>query len=393
MPGKFTGFFVMILWLRSGDIMFNKKLFEKFDYVLFMIILALMAIGIVALTSATHAIPTGDMADVEKQVMWIIISITAMLAVAAFDYETLGSYSFRLYVLMLVLLIAVLFTRPINGASSWFNLGPFAFQPSEIAKIILIISLAKHIDRITSKDENAINKPKNILMLLLHVGIPILLIMKQPDFGTAMVIVSIVFIMVFLANMSYKYVGTVAIGGVLGIGLLRFFILKGNNLFFSEYQAKRIKVFFDPTLDPHGSGYNVLQSKLAIGSGQVSGMGLLNGTQTQLGNIPAKTTDFIFSVIGEELGFIFCALIVVLFVLLLLRCISIARISKDFYGALITVGVMTMIGIHVLVNIGMTIGLVPVTGIPLPFISYGGSSLLTNMMGIGLVMSVAAKNK
>lgn len=379
--------------LLCGDIMFHGKIHRKFDYVLFMLILILMFIGVVALASATHSIPVEGMTEVERQVIWIFISIGVMLFVSIIDYETLGNYSFRFFIGIIVLLIAVFFTRPVNGASSWFDLGFFSFQPSEIAKIVLIISLAKHLDRIVSKDQMGINKPSNIIMVSLHVGVPVLLILMQPDFGTAMVIVAITFAMAFLANMSYKYIGSLAAVGIFSLGLLRFFLLKGHDLFFDKYQANRIRVFFDPSLDPLGSGYNVLQSKLAIGSGQLSGMGLFKGTQTQLGYIPAKTTDFIFSVIGEELGFIFCAFVVMLFVMLLLRLLYISKNSKDFYGSLIVVGVVAMIGVHVLVNIGMTIGVVPVTGIPLPFISYGGSSLLTNMIGIGLVMSVAAKSK
>lgn len=370
--------------------MFNKRVYSKFDYVLFLIIIILMSIGVVALMSATQTVATGDMTEVHKQLVWIIISIIAMMLVASIDYETLGAYSSRFYLAILVLLVAVIFTNPVNGASSWFNLGFFSFQPSEVAKIVLIVSLSKHINKIVSKDEMGVNRLENIIKVLLHAGIPILLILKQPDFGTAMVIVAIVFAMVFMANMRYLYAGIIAITGILGTTIFLILIFNGNNLFLDAYQADRIRVFLDPTLDPTGRGYNVLQSKLAIGSGQISGMGLFQGTQTQLGNIPAKTTDFIFSVIGEELGFVFCTIVIVLFVLLLLRCIHIAKTARDFYGTLIVIGVTAMIGVHMLVNIGMTIGLVPVTGIPLPFISYGGSSLLTNMMAIGLVMSVAA---
>ena len=370
--------------------MLNKKMYKKFDYILLIIILALMSIGVVGLMSATQ----GNMADVYKQLTWVVFSIVGMVIIATIDYEMLGSYSFRIYLSIMILLIAVLFTRPINGARSWFDFGPFSIQPGELAKIFLIITLAKHIDKIVSKDEKGINKPKNLILVFLHAGLPIVLIMIQPDFGTAVVIIAITLAMIFLGNISYKYVIPVVLVGIVSIFLLRYLILIHNmDLFFNHYQAERIRVFFDPQIDPRGSGYNVLQAQMAIGSGQLNGMGLFKGTQTQLGSIPAKTTDFIFAVIGEELGFVFGAIVVLLFVLLLIKCVSIAKMSKDFHGSLIAVGVTTMIGIHVLVNIGMNIGLVPVTGIPLPFISYGGSSFLTNMMGIGLVMSVAAKAK
>lgn len=369
----------------------DKKIFGKFDLITILIILMLMSIGIVALLSATQAFPTGNFSYVKKQVFWIIAGFTVMALMSAVDYEALSSYSFHLYLGIMVLLIAVLFTPPIHGATSWFNFGMFSIQPSEIAKIVLIISLGKHIEKIMSKDELGINKPKSMIVLLLHAGLPILLILNQPDFGTAMVIMAIMVSMIFIANINYKFIGSIAAAMVAGIAVIRYYILQGSNLFFLPHQAKRIRVFFDPTMDPLGDGYNVLQSQLAIGSGGVCGMGPFSGTQTQLGNIPAKTTDFIFSVIGEELGFIVSALVVVLFILLLMRGIQIARNARDMYGTLIATGVTAMIAIHVMVNIGMTIGLVPVTGIPLPFISYGGSSLLTNMMGIGLLMNVASR--
>ena len=373
--------------------MFDKKIFGKFDLISILIVLSLMTIGLIALVSATQAYSTGDFSEVKKQALWIAAGFLVMIMISVIDYEAAGSYSFQLYLTIMVFLVAVLFTKPINGATSWFNFGMFSIQPSEIAKIVLIITLAKHIEKIMTKDELGINKPKSIIMLLLHAGVPILLILAQPDFGTAMVIMAILVAMIFIANINYKFIGTIATMVVAGIALIRYMVLKGNNLFFMPHQANRIRVFFDPSLDPLGSGYNVLQSQLAIGSGGLTGMGLFRGTQTQLGNIPAKTTDFIFSVIGEELGFTVCAIVVVLYVLLLMRGIYIARNARDIYGAFIATGVTAMLATHVIVNIGMTIGLVPVTGIPLPFISYGGSSFLANMMGIGLLMNVATKVK
>lgn len=376
--------------------MFEKKIFGKFDIVTTLIVIILMTVGVIALISATQAYANDDFSWVRKQVFWIFAGFIAMVVISVIDYEALGYYGFQLYIIIMILLIAVLFTKPINGASSWFDLGFFSIQPSEIAKIVLIITLAKHIEKILSKDELGINKPKSIITLIIHAGLPTLLILNQPDFGTAMVIIAILVAMVFIANINYKFIGGIAALGIAVIAVIRYFILKGNNLFFLPHQAKRIRVFFNPELDPLGSGYNVLQSQLAIGSGKLTGMGFLQGTQTQLGNIPAKTTDFIFSVIGEELGFVACAVVVMLYVFLLLRGIYLASNARDMYGTLIATGVTAMLATHVIVNIGMTMGLVPVTGIPLPFISYGGSSLLTNMMGIGLLMNVAAgvkKNK
>lgn len=372
--------------------MFKKKILRKIDYVLTSIILALMLVGILALMSTTHAFTTGDTSVVTKQSLWILFCLILMVIVANIDYEVLASHSFKLYCFINILLIAVLFTKEINGARSWFNFGPISVQPSELAKIILIITLAKHLDKILSKNELGIHKPKNIIMVSLHFGIPFALILKQPDFGTAMVLLAIVVGMIFMANIDFKIIGIFTAIGVVSLTTLKYLIMKGYTLFFSSYQIERIKVFFDPTYDPRGSGYNVLQAKLAIGSGQLSGMGLFKGMQTQLGNIPENTTDFIFSAVGEELGFIVCTIVVLLFIFLLLRCLYIARNAKDMYGSLVVIGVVALIATHTVVNIGMNLGVVPVTGIPLPFISYGGSSLMTNMIALGLVMSVYSRS-
>lgn len=214
--------------------------------------------------------------------------------------------------------------------------------------------------------------------------IPILLVIKQPDYGTAMVMLAILAFMLFVGGLDYKYIIAAVILVAIGVPLAYQYVLP-------EHAKDRITVFLNPETDPQGAGYNIIQAKLAVGSGQMWGMGLLEGNQTQLGYLPMKVTDFIYAVISEEMGFVFSAIVVVLYVLLIIKGYGIAKDAEDVYGALIATGVTTMYLAHFLENVGMNIGLMPITGIPLPFISYGGSSMITNFIGLGLLLSVSSK--
>lgn len=222
------------------------------------------------------------------------------------------------------------------------------------------------------------------MLILLFTMVPILLVIKQPDYGTAMVMLAVIAFMLFVGGLDYKYIIVAAIVVAVGIPLAYQYVLP-------EHAKDRITVFLNPETDPQGAGYNIIQAKLAVGSGQMWGMGLLEGNQTQLGYLPMKVTDFIFAVISEEMGFVFSVAVVGLFVLLIIRGYTIAKTSEDVYGSLIATGVTTMWLAHFLENVGMNIGLMPITGIPLPFISYGGSSMITNFIGLGLLLSVSAK--
>lgn len=223
-------------------------------------------------------------------------------------------------------------------------------------------------------------------MIVLYIAIPALFVIKQPDYGTAMVMLVFFAVMVFSAGISLWYV----LGAMIAVGASLPFVY----LYVLPAHAKdRILVFLNPQSDPLGAGYNIIQSMLAVGSGQVWGMGLFNGNQTQLGYLPMKTTDFIYSVISEEMGFVVSILIVILFVLLIIRVFHIAKNAKDTFGSLLAVGIGSMFLAHFIENVGMTIGLMPITGIPLPFISYGGSSMLTNFMALGILLSVNRKRK
>ena len=361
----------------------DKKLIKNIDLRIIISILLLFAIGIVFISSATKVAYGGSLSYVKIQMVAFILGIIGAGLVLFFDYNTFGEMEKVIYAINIILLISVfIFGQEIKGSKSWIIFGPLSFQPSEIVKIGFILCFAKQLE----KREETLNTFKGFLPLLLYIAPVILLIMKQPDFGTALVFVFFSFFMLYSAGLSYKFIAIMGGLGTISIPILWFY-------YFGEYQKYRIMVFFNPEMDPLGRGYHVIQSKIAIGSGQLIGKGLFKGTQNNLGFIPERHTDFIFSVIGEELGLLGSILVIILFMWLIMRCIYIAKISKDSYGKYITVGIMAMFLFHILENIGMTMGIMPVTGIPLPFISYGGSSLLTNMIAIGLVLNVGMRRQ
>lgn len=234
------------------------------------------------------------------------------------------------------------------------------------------------------KEKKTLNKPLSVIAILMYVAIPCVLLAMQPDYGTAMVFLVVSALMIFIAGINIWYVVGAIVTVVVSVFLAYQYVLP-------DYAKNRITVFLNPEMDPSGAGYNIIQSQLAVGSGQTWGMGLFNGNQTQLGYLPMKTTDFIFAVISEEMGFVVSSLVVALFVLLICKSIYVGKTAKDDYGALIAVGVAGMFLAHFLENVGMNIGLMPITGIPLPFISYGGSAMLTNFAGLGLLLSVSGR--
>lgn len=349
------------------------------------IILAILIIGTIGLASASHSFDP-DFSNIKKQAVAFFIGIIALIAVMSIDYELYLRYWYVFYVVCLVMLVLVLFTDPINNARSWFQFfdGRIAFQPSEITKIVLILATAKLLTSLKRRSLSTKEWFYKVAGIGLILGVPILLILKQPDFGTGMVFVAAVIAMVFVWGIDYKYIKYGLLGLVVLVPLVYF-------CFLSPVQKQRIQVFLDPTLDPTGAGYHVLQSKLAVGAGQFSGMGLYNGTQTQLGYLFAQTTDFIFAAIAEEMGFIVASILIILLLALVINCYSVAKDARDEEGRLIVVGFATMFAFHIFINVGMTMGLVPITGIPLPFVSYGGSSMLTNMVAVGIILGVSIR--
>ena len=351
---------------------------REFDLVLFGLTVLLAIFGIIVIYSATRTLETNSKVIVQSGAF--CLGVAALVVTCLFDYEQFKNFIKYIYIFSVVILILVLIFGVTGdwGARSWIRFGSIGFQPSELAKICFIITFSYHLDKV----QDSINKPLAILGLLAHIGVLVGLILLQPDMGSAFVFMFIFICLMFVAKLSYKYIIPIMIAGVASLP----FIYKYG---LSEYQQMRIKVFINPELDPLNRGYNVIQSKIAVGSGQMWGKGYLDGTQNQMGYLPTKYTDFIFSVISEEFGFIGSMAVVILLFALIWRCFTIARRADNAFGRFICTGVGAMFLFHVFENVGMCIGLMPVTGIPLPFMSYGGTSLVTNMLAIGLVMSVA----
>ncbi len=360
-----------------------RKILKNMDWGILICILVLLVIGLVALFSATQS---SDYEGLKKQIIWILVSIPIMIVFTFIDYGTFSKASPIFYILIIILLIAVLFTESINGATSWFNIGKVSIQPAEFAKIIVIIALATYISRLQEKGREQISRPTRLLIALLIVAIPVLLIIKQPDYGTALTFVIATIFILFAAGIKKRYIITGILLAAILLPVLYFFVLP-------DHAKTRIDVFLNPNLDPRGAGYNVIQSKLAIGSGEFLGMGILKGNQTQLGFLYPKSTDFIFAVIGEEMGFVVAATVIITYVILITRSIYIAKTAKDNLGSYIAIGIAGILLFHMTENIGMTMGLLPITGVPLPFVSYGGSSLLTNMMMIGLLLNISGRRQ
>jgi len=362
-----------------------RSIFKNTDYIILILALVLTIIGIVGIYSAgVNSTSSGD--EYIKQIMWASISLVIMFIVWMLDYHVSSVIGIIGFPICLILLVVVLFMPEINGASSWFNIGSIQIQPSEFMKIAYILMFAKYIDYVHTKGKDAINKWYYLAIAVGIFLVPVGLIMLQPDFGTALVFASITFFMLFKSGLSYKYVLALILILIITVPLLYFFVL-------SEYQQERIQVFFNPEQEPLGAGYNAIQSKIAVGSGMLFGTGLTKGTQTQWGYLPVKSSDFIFSVISEEMGFVMSALIILIYIVMLYRILRISETSKDRLGSVITIGVFGMFFFHFLENIGMTIGLMPITGIPLPFVSYGGSSMLTNFVALGLVFAVSSRRQ
>lgn len=361
----------------------RKRELKNVEWSVLIVAIILCIVGLVALFSATQET---EYEEFYKQIIWLAISLVIMIGVMLVDYEMLVKISPILYGIFIVLLIAVLFTSPVNGASSWFDIGAFSFQPGEFAKVVVILFLAYCITKIQARDKNDINKPTRILILLVALGIPVLLIIKQPDYGTAAAFFVAMAMILIAARIDKKYIIATILLIIIAVPLLYLFVLP-------EHAKARIDIFLNPESDPRGSGYNIIQSKLAIGAGGLTGMGLLKGNQTQLGFLYPKTTDFIFAVIGEEMGFVVAGTVIILYVFLITKCLYIAKTAKDTAGTLIATGITGIFIFHVVENIGMVMGLLPITGVPLPFISYGGSSLITNFICIGLLLNISSKRQ
>lgn len=360
----------------------KKKLLKNTEWTVLIVSLLLFVIGLIALFSATQSTEYGEF---KKQIQWFLISIPFLVLAYSIDYNVIARFSTVIYIVALGLLVGVLFTEPINGARSWYQFGGTSIQPSELSKVVVVLFISFLINKLQIRGRKEINKIWKLIIALLFMAIPIGLIIIQPDYGTAMAYIFAMLFILFVSGIDKKYIIVACLLVAIAVPVVY------NKL--PQHALKRIEVFLNPESDPRGDGYNIIQSKLAIGAGQLLGMGLLQGNQTQLGFLYPKTTDFIFSVIGEEFGFIATATILVLYVILVTKIIYIAKTAKDNIGTYIAIGIGGIFFFHMIENIGMTIGLLPITGVPLPFVSYGGSSLITNFICIGLLLNISSRRQ
>lgn len=372
----------------------NRKLLKNLDVTFIIMVVLVLIMGLLILSSATLNVNSDQWFFVKKQALWIAIGLICMMGVLLIDYGVLDRYYRYIYGFNLALLLAVLVSgKTAKGAQAWLNLGPLGGQPSELAKVMVIITFAVFLTRRQAPMERF----KDLVPAFVHIGIPLILILLQPDLGTSLVFIAVMFGMLYVAgarsSLLLKIIGAGILVVILAVvGHEKF----GLPLPLEEYQLKRLIVFINPYLDGRGgrgAGWHVIQSLVAIGSGGFWGKGLFNGTQVQGNFLPEHHTDFIFSVVGEELGFIGAAFILGIYFILLYRVLRIAFRSRDQFGTLISVGIASMWGFHILQNIGMSIGIMPITGIPLPFLSYGGSSMLANLISVGLLLNINLRHK
>lgn len=361
----------------------DRRLIEHFDWFSLTVVICICIVGILTIYSSTR--PPLDEGQHPpfyiKQLIWLGIAILALCITVAFDYTKLKNFWIILYAVGILLLVAVFFTgKTAMGAKRWINLGFFSFQPSEIFKIIFIIGISAFLE-----NKKSPLSLKDILITFFIFGFtPFLLIIKQPDLGTATLFLLLTFIMIFYKGISIRVFFLIL--SIVFVSVLFLWEILWENL--KEYQKNRLIAFVDPKIDPKGIGYNIMQSIITVGSGGFLGKGFLNGTQGPLKFLPEKHTDFIFPIFAEEWGFIGCVILMSLYFILFFRCFQTSLLAKDSFGKLISLGFTTVLILYFFINIGMTLGFMPVVGIPLPFMSYGGTTLLANFIGLALIINV-----
>ena len=362
------------------------RYWRRIDSTLLMAVLGLAVICLLIIASATHANMDGKPGQydfVMKQGVFLVAGLIIAGGSLYFDYRKLYRLVPVIYGINAILLLIVKFAgTSALGAQRWIQIGPFTLQPSEFAKLIMIICLA----RLLSNNKSGFQTWKSLLPVAALMALPTLLIFIQPDLGTSLVFAAITFGMLYICGLKMQLVKRAFLALVVAFPVIWFFVLH-------SYQKMRIIVLFNPSADPYGSGYHVIQSKISIGSGGFIGQGLFAGTQSQLNFLPENHTDFIFSVIGEELGFVGAIFVLFLYFILLYRTIMISRSSGDAFGSLLACGIFSMWLFQIFINVGMTLGIMPVTGIPLPFMSYGGSALLMNLICVGILMNIYLRRK
>ncbi|MDI6786035.1 MAG: rod shape-determining protein RodA [bacterium] len=436
----------------------NINKIRNVDFILVIATIVLVSIGILIIFSISYQNGINKVNLFwKKQCIYSLIGFVCMIIISCLNYEVIRKYSFIIYSINIVFLVLVLlYASPIRHVHSWFCIGGFSFQPSEIAKLSTILMLANYLSRESEK----LKKNVNIFYVFIIVLIPLFLISKQPDLGTAVLFFPVMFIMLYVNGIKKDYLLAIVIISfmvvlftiicaivefkpkyeitlfenvltlikskktIFIVVLIMSFITVLNKLFkntvlrfnlrktfiyylsfiggavipvlmfnfLKSYQKKRLFVFLDPNIDPLGAGYNIIQSKIAIGSGKIFGKGFLSGTQSQLGFLPEQQTDFVFSVIGEEFGLAGLLTVILLFVIIIYRGLYLTYLAKNNFDFLIGIGIVSLIGTQMLISMGVATGIMPVTGLPLPFVSYGGSSLCTFMLGIGILLGIKNQN-
>lgn len=355
-----------------------EKALKRIDWILVFFILPIISFGLVTMRSFVPDENAGSFFN--KQIIWVLLSFTVFFIFSFIDFRFLKQTNILVALFLffcLVLLVLFILGTVSNGAQSWFDFGGFSFQPADMMKLVLVIILAKYF----SRRHVEIKDIKHIFISGFYALVPFVLVLLQPDFGSAMIIFFIWFGMVLVSGISKKHLLLVFGAGVIIFTLMWMFV-------FADYQKARISNFLNPLADIHGSGYNVFQSTIAVGSGQITGKGLGFGTQSRLSFLPEPETDFIFAAFAEEWGFVGAMLLLILYTLVIWRILATAAVGASNFEILFGMGIAIYFMSHILVNVGMNLGVLPVTGIPLPFMSYGGSHLITEFAGLGILMSM-----
>lgn len=357
--------------------MFDRRLIKNYGWVLFILTLMFLIIGLVNLYSASFQT---EHYVFKKQLVWVNIGLIAMILVSLVDFKTIKRYATHIYSITVILLVVTLLLgKEVAGSKSWISLGDLvSIQPSEFAKLAIILALAKFYDNDFEPGPYGI---RDLLKPALIIALPVVLVMLQPDLGTAFVIILISGSIVFFMGIRLKSL------------LFLFIVLIGLSFsswhfLFKDYQKERIVTFIDSSQDPLGSGYNAIQSQIAVGSGKFTGKGFKSGSQTQLRFIPAQKTDFVFSVLAEEWGFIGAIITLAIYFLMILWVLDTASRCKEKFTMVICFGIAALFFWHVVINVGMVIGILPVTGVPMLLLSYGGSSTIASLLGIGIVLGI-----
>ncbi|MFD3157631.1 rod shape-determining protein RodA [Haloimpatiens sp. FM7330] len=358
----------------------NKKLLRELDIIVILLAILIVVFGALNIYSATKGINL-----CKRQLIWLVVGLVVVYLILTIDYHLIKNYTPLIYWSCVVLLLLNDFVlgKISKGARSWIKIGGVSIQPSEFAKIGMMLMLAKKIDDMDGK----INEPKNLLTLLIYAGIPMVLIVIQPDMGMTMVCFFIVLGIFFVSGLDIKTI----IGGLISLTLL--IAITWNSGLIKPYQQQRLTSFLNPEADQLGANLQLTQSLIGIGSGGIFGKGFTQGTQTSLSFVPEAHTDFIFAVVGEEWGLVGSIVLLILYSILIFRLIKISRTAKDLFGSMLCIGIVSTFLFSLLQNIGMTIGIMPITGITLPLMSYGGSSILTSLIALGLALNVGMRRK